>query len=122
MTNKTDSLSLPFADERKSARKIANFAANVRELGSTPMQAKILDVSEGGCRLADCRLEQGAEIWLQLPGREPMRATVIWSKGSRAGCRFYAPARGIASDRPRPTATGPATRGVFGARGFGRRI
>jgi hypothetical protein len=121
MTTKADSLSLPFPDERKSARKIANFAATVRELGSTPMQAKIIEVSETGCRLADCRLEQGAEIWLQLPGREPMRATVIWTKGSRAGCRFYAPARGIASDRPRP-ATAPPARAVFGPRGFGKRI
>ena len=121
MNNKADSLSLPFPDERKTARRIAGFAATVRELGATPMQAKILDVSETGCRLGNCALERGAEIWLQLPGREPMRATVVWSKDSRAGCRFYVPARGLASDRPRPAAAS-AARGVFGPRSFGKRI
>jgi hypothetical protein len=108
---------LPFPDERKAARRMASVAATVRELGSTPMQAQLLDISEAGCRLADCPLERGAEIWLQLPGQEPVRATVIWAKGRQAGCSFYAPARPMAAHRtlagrsPRKALFGPRARG-----------
>ena len=58
---------LPFPDERKSSRQLANIAATVRELGQAPMQAKLLDVGPKGCRLGDCRLEVGAEIWFSCP-------------------------------------------------------
>ena len=110
---------LPFPDERKAGRQIANFAATVRELGSAPMQAKILDVGPGGGRLADCRLDCGAEIWLQLPGREPLRATVVWSRGSRAGCEFYVPVKSLLDERRRQAA--PVRRVLFGPRAVPRR-
>ena len=107
---------LPFPDERKASRQLANIAATVRELGQAPMQAKILDVGPTGCRLGDCRLERGAEIWLQLPGREPVRATVIWSRLGRAGCEFYAPTKSLTDERRRPA----AKRVLFGPRAVPR--
>lgn len=92
---------LPFPDERRFTRQVVSLHATVRELGGAPLTATVSNISRNGCELVGCNLEQRAEIWVQISGYGPVRATVIWSKQNRAGCEFYmepSPERGR-SDR-----------------------
>ena len=92
---------LPFPDERRTGRKPAALAATVQLLGGQPVPARLEDAPEHGCQVSGCELALRDEIWLQVGDHEPVRATVVWAKGRRAGCQFYAPARDLLSGRSR---------------------
>jgi hypothetical protein len=80
---------LPVTDGRKAERRILNIAAALREAGATTTQVLVLDVSSGGFRAQVAGpLEQGAEMWLKLPGLEAKRSRVVWCKEDEAGFEF----------------------------------
>jgi hypothetical protein len=98
---------LPFPDERRLGRRPTGVAGTVRLLGGLPEAARIEDVSELGCRISGCELSVRDEIWLQVGDHEPVRATVIWTKGRRSGCQFYAPVPTLLSERGRAPTVRP---------------
>ena len=80
---------LPISDGRKAERRIVNLAAALREEGATTAPVLVLDIAVGGFKVqTDSRLEEGAEVWLKLPGFEAKRSHVIWVKEDQAGCEF----------------------------------
>jgi hypothetical protein len=83
---------LASSEQRQSARRLVNFAAALREEGAKSTQARVTDLSEGGCRLrCDEPVEAGSEIWVKLPGLEAKRARLVWVEGENAGCEFETP-------------------------------
>ena len=57
---------------------------------STPVA--VTDLSTGGCGIeVSFELEQGARVWLRMPGLENLPARVAWAEGNRAGLAFDHP-------------------------------
>lgn len=83
---------IPITDGRKAVRRIVNIAAALREDGARKHPIVILDISTGGFK-CECPepCEDGAEVWLKLPGFEAKRSRVVWTRGSEAGCEFETP-------------------------------
>jgi hypothetical protein len=80
---------LPITDGRKAERRIVNLAAALREEGAVTNQVRVVDISAGGFKIeAQHPLEEGAEVWLKLPGFEAKRSHVVWVKDKEAGCEF----------------------------------
>jgi hypothetical protein len=80
---------LPITDGRKAERRIVNLAAALREAGATTAQVQVVDIAVGGFKVETSgALEEGAEVWLKLPGFEAKRSHVIWVKENQAGCEF----------------------------------
>lgn len=66
--------------------------ASVRPHASHAHDARLVDLSIYGCRIAlDVRLEVNDRIWLSFEGSHPIPAAVVWCDGSNAGCKFDAP-------------------------------
>jgi hypothetical protein len=83
---------LPIGEGRKAERRIVNLAAALREQGARTSSVVVLDVSAGGFRAeVGDEIEQGAEVWLKMPGFEAKRSRVIWRKDKEAGCEFETP-------------------------------
>jgi hypothetical protein len=82
----------PLTDGRKAERRIVNIAAALREEGVKTTEVTLLDVSEGGFKAeTDNELDEGAEVWLKLPGFEVRRSRVVWVRGKEVGCEFQFP-------------------------------
>ena len=80
---------IPITDGRKAERRIVNIAAALREEGTVTTQVQVVDLSVGGFKITAATLpEEGAEVWLKLPGHEAKRSHVVWVKGDEAGCEF----------------------------------
>ena len=57
---------------------------------------EVLDVSSSGFRIeANAELVVEAEVMLQIPCSEPMRAKICWTRGSEAGGVFLDPAQDL---------------------------
>lgn len=66
--------------------------AKMRELGANGVEAKVLNISEGGFMAAsEGRFEVGSRIWLILPGRERANAVIKWTAGDKIGAEFAEP-------------------------------
>ena len=90
----SDSLNFPeSSNERSTPRERIDCAATFRELGSTVVPVQMVDLTSAGCRVRGCQTRRAEEVWLRIGGFQPMRAYVIWAKGSEAGCKFYQPLR-----------------------------
>ncbi|MGP1281353.1 MAG: PilZ domain-containing protein [Parasphingopyxis sp.] len=83
----------PESDERRAApRAPIDVRAGFRKSGYHASKADISDVSAKGCRVAGAlQLAAGTEIWIRLPGLQPLRARVAWTDGFEAGCEFATP-------------------------------
>ena len=80
---------LPISEGRKAERRIVNLAAALREEGASTSPVQVLDLSPGGYKVhSETPLEEGAEVWLKLPGFEAKRSHVVWVKEKEAGCEF----------------------------------
>lgn len=78
--------------ERVAQRAAIDMDVGLREMGSTRISARILDLSTHGFRAETLsRLCPRTSVWLTLPGLAPQLARVVWSDGSLAGCQFVAP-------------------------------
>ena len=105
---------LPLGDGRKAERRIVNLAAALREQGAKTAAIIVHDISTGGFKAElDGDFDEGAEVWLKLPGCEAKRSRIKWRKGNEAGCEFETPLH----DRELELMTAPAPRripkGVF---------
>ena len=82
----------PNTDGRKAERRIVNMAGALRESGAKTGPIVVLDISTGGFK-ADVPepIEEGAEVWLKLPGFEAKRSRVVWTNGKEIGCEFEWP-------------------------------
>jgi hypothetical protein len=83
---------IPITDGRKAERRIVNLAAALREAGAKTSNIVVLDIAVGGFKAELVEeAEEGAEVWLKLPGFEAKRSRVVWTKGKEAGCEFETP-------------------------------
>ncbi len=80
------------SERRRFARHDVDLDARVRELGSTGIDARILNISSSGFMAqSDGRFEVGSRVWLMLPGRERANAVVKWTAGDKLGAEFAEP-------------------------------
>ena len=83
---------IPAVDGRRAVRRIVNIAAALREDGAKKHPIVVHDISTGGFKCDSPEpLEEGAEVWLKLPGFEAKRSRVVWTRDKEAGCEFEAP-------------------------------
>lgn len=74
---------------RRSERIPIDLGAGLRQRGATGVSVRILDLSTHGFRAAThLELMEGMDVWLRLPGLEPLHAKVAWSEGHFVGCAF----------------------------------
>jgi hypothetical protein len=80
------------SERRQSSRVRVELDATVRELGTTGIEARILNLSEHGFMAqVDAEFEVGSRVWLILPGRERANAVVKWTAGDKLGAEFAEP-------------------------------
>ena len=80
---------LPITDGRKAERRMVNLAAALREEGAVTNQVQVIDISIGGYKVTGKELpEDGAEVWLKMPGFDAKRSHVVWKREDEAGCEF----------------------------------
>jgi hypothetical protein len=80
------------SERRRLDRVPVDLEAKVRELGSTGIEAKVLNISQGGFMAAsEGEFEVGTRVWLMLPGRERANAVVRWTAGDKLGAEFAEP-------------------------------
>jgi hypothetical protein len=87
-------------DRRIAARTPVALDVTMRELGSTGIEARVLNISERGfMAVTETRFEVGARVWLMLPGRTRANAVIKWTAGDKIGAEFAEPqaVSGIAS-------------------------
>lgn len=79
-------------DRRRMPRVPVELDVQMRELGSSGVEARVLNISETGF-MAETggHFEVGSRIWLILPGRERASAVVKWTAGDRLGAEFAEP-------------------------------
>ena len=81
------------SDERRRAPRVpVELEAKMRELGTSGVEAKVLNISEQGfMAVAEGAFEVGARVWLMLPGRDRANAVVKWIAGDKIGAEFAEP-------------------------------
>jgi len=80
------------SDRRRHPRVPVDVEAKMRELGSTGVEARVLNISEQGFMAeTEASFEIGTRVWLMLPGRERANAVVKWTAGDRLGAEFAEP-------------------------------
>ena len=79
------------AHERKSDRVPLSAEVQLRS-GSRKAVVKVHNLSTTGARIAVAQLlRAGDQIYLKLPGLEPIEARVVWVDSFEAGCEFVRP-------------------------------
>ena len=89
------------SDRRRSSRFPVALDAKMRELGTTGLDARLLNISETGFMAqSDGSFEVGSRVWLMLPGRERANAVIKWTAGDKLGAEFAEPISldGLGSD------------------------
>ena len=80
------------SDRRRAMRLPVDLEAKMRELGSTGVDARVLNISERGFMAeSEGRFEVGSRIWLMLPGHERANAVIKWTAGDKIGAEFAEP-------------------------------
>lgn len=81
-----------YSDRRRFARRPVELDAKVRELGTSGVEARVLNISESGFMAeAPGEFEVGTRVWLMLPGRDRANAVVKWIAGDKIGAEFAEP-------------------------------
>jgi len=79
-------------DRRRTSRLPVDLGATVRELGTSGVEARVLNISETGfMAVAEGPFEVGTRVWLILPGRDRANAVVKWIAGDKLGAEFAEP-------------------------------
>lgn len=74
---------------RRSRRVAVSDEVGIRRIGSFNFNAKMHDVSAGGCRVELIEsYEVGDHVVARLPKLEPLGARVCWATGTTAGIEF----------------------------------
>ena len=80
------------SERRRLDRVPVELEAKMRELGSTGIEAKVLNISEGGfMATSEAEFDVGTRVWLMLPGRDRANAVVRWIAGDKLGAEFAEP-------------------------------
>ena len=80
------------SNRRRDARTQAELGAGLRQRGASGVSVQIIDLSVTGFRASThLDLQDGADVWLKLPGLEALHAKVAWQNGYLIGCRFEKP-------------------------------
>ena len=80
------------SERRQFSRHSVALEARVRELGSSGIEAIVLNISESGFMAqSEVHFEVGSRVWLMLPGRERANAVVKWTAGDKLGAEFAEP-------------------------------
>ena len=80
------------SDRRSTSRVPIEIEATMRELGSSGVEAKVLNISERGfMAMSETHFEVGTRVWLMLPGRERANAVIKWIAGDKIGAEFAEP-------------------------------
>ena len=105
---------LPIGEGRKAERRIVNLAAALREEGAKTAAIVVLDISIGGFKAEiEGEFEEGAEVWLKLPGFEAKRSRIVWRRDKEAGCEFESPLHEREIELMVAPAPRKITKGVF---------
>ena len=80
------------SERRRFSRRPVDLDAHMRELGTSGIDARVLNISESGFMAqADGHFEVGSRVWLILPGRERANAVIKWTAGDKLGAEFAEP-------------------------------
>jgi hypothetical protein len=80
------------SDRRRFSRMPVALEAKMRELGTSGVEARVLNISESGfMAVAEGPFEVGSRVWLILPGRDRANAVVKWIAGDKLGAEFAEP-------------------------------
>jgi len=88
-------------ERRRASRVPVELDARMRELGTSGIEAKVLNISERGFMAeSEGHFEVGSRVWLMLPGRERANAVIRWTAGDKLGAEFAEPIStdGLAND------------------------
>lgn len=78
-------------DARRWRRSAVVVPGRINDVGARSL-CRVADLSITGARLLTAGpLAPGAEIIVTLPGQKPRAATIMWSDGHVAGCKFAEP-------------------------------
>lgn len=109
---------LPAGDGRRAERRIVNLAAHLRDPGARLMDVDVINLSVTGFMAeSESGLEEGANVWLKLPGLEPQSARVVWVEGTRAGFEFASPLHPATLDLLVAASRSGIRKGHFGPQG-----
>lgn len=87
-----DQTSLSADGEVRGTRRQVLIGVKLRRPGETWFTSRVSNLSDTGFRLHSfVSLKPGMTVWIMFSGFEGRRATVMWTKGSEAGCMFEAP-------------------------------
>lgn len=76
-------------EQRRSRRRVVNFAATLESEGMSAHPVQLLDLSEHGFRVSvQHEVEQGSALLIKLPGIEALRARIVWARDGELGCEF----------------------------------
>ena len=79
-------------ERRRASRVPVELDARMRELGTSGIEAKVLNISERGFMAeSEGHFEVGSRVWLMLPGRERANAVIRWTAGDKLGAEFAEP-------------------------------
>ncbi len=82
----------PSCNGRKAERTHVEMGAALRQRGASGVTVLILDLSTHGFRASThLDLQIGSDVWLKLPGLEPLHAKVAWASAHFVGCAFERP-------------------------------
>lgn len=74
---------------RRELRESVSAAIPLRQLGQTPVDAQLVNLSSHGFMVeTEAEIEPGARVWLTLPGAGRVNGLVIWAKNGRIGGEF----------------------------------
>ena len=69
-----------------------NIDVSLQEHRSCPLDVKLLDISVSGARLlAGYRVRIGGMAILRIPGLQPVKGEIVWSREWQAAMHFYNP-------------------------------
>ena len=79
-------------DQRRDARFEAHADVSLRPLGSTGVDARLVNISSLGFMAeTDAPIEAGGRVWLGLPGVPRINALVVWARDGKLGAEFAEP-------------------------------
>lgn len=77
---------------RRAERAPVTARARFREAGFNPFDVELFDLSSTGFRMVTyARPGIGKQIWVNLPGLQPLEAIVRRADGNNFGCEFLHP-------------------------------
>ena len=87
----TDTEELP-PQGRRAERATVRARARYREAGFNPFDVELFDLSSTGFRMITfSRPQIGKQIWVNLPGLQPLEAVIRRADGNSFGCEFVYP-------------------------------